>query len=613
MVQAVARWAALGGGILAATLLPACANLAPDILAGAARSAVVAQPAESVGEGASEAGQRPEPVTSLVGSEADTGERWLRGTFRTPDFGLVSNDSAGLSDMGAGIFLSDVGGGMFYRTLATLARGTQEVTESVRGGAEVQLETPDAQVLAQSVWTDEQGRFAIRLPSSASGSLVVRIYVALGGVSYAFGTLVTASPAGGTTADVDLASSLVANTVVRAPDRANLIRQLRLERLGELLGLLRGRLRADLVPYMASGSADVPALFGQFVEEDPDIRAVARGINPRLGDREDALKVETVFTTGDLVRLGLYDDVLSWSHAGPFAVDASGDFYLPRYVSEASEAIEIVRISPEGATASFAFLPPGYANPVLQAFGPDGGYWAAALHEGSREVHVFKQGPSDLVREEGVLVTFPTGASRGLGGRLAVDARGNVVCTLPQASVVLYKARGEQGRILAGSPGKSGFADGRGEQALFLNPSGAVFGLDAAIYVTDEGNRAIRRVSRTGIVTTVAGAPDGDLYRNGRGQVARFGSPQSLVILGRSVIVADVLAHRIRRISAAGMVFTVAGSDREGMEDGPASSASLSAPKALRLDVSGNLYFLDRAYDESTGQFRQMIRKISRL
>ncbi|MEB3237773.1 MAG: hypothetical protein VKO64_09115 [Candidatus Sericytochromatia bacterium] len=599
----------LSQALMAALLLAGCVNVLPG---GSPRVTLAPQ----LGEARTGPGDAPDGGAASGGQastqEGGSVDRVMRGQFRMPLLQLVSNDSAGLSDVGAGIFLSDVGGGMFYRTMASIARTTQALEESGRAGANVVVESADARVLGPAVRTDDAGRFAVRLPLTASGSVLIRVTLPEGGVTYAFGAIASLPASGEASADVDLASSLVANTLAMAPDRSALIRQLDLRRLPELLGLLRTRLAPDVVPYMASGSLDVPALLGQIIEDDGEVRAVARALNPRLGLRGDSLRVSTLFTARDLVRLGIHKDDLSFAAAGPFAVDASGDILLPRQVAEASEAIEIVRLASSGATSSFATLPTGYVNPILQAFGPDGRYWAAALHVESGEVRVFKQAASGLVLDEGPLVTFPARGTRSLGGRLAVDARDNVVCTLPDASIVVVKAPGQQGRVLAGSFGVAGFADGQGDVARFRDPAGAVFGPDGAVYVTDEGNRAIRRVSRLGIVTTVAGAPDGELYRIGRGQAARFGSPESLVVLGRSVIVSDARSNRIRRVSASGMVFTVAGTGEDGVVDGPAAEAKLSRPKALRLDGEGNLYFQDRVQDPVSGDFYQVIRKISR-
>ncbi len=136
--------------------------------------------------------------------------------------------------------------------------------------------------------------------------------------------------------------------------------------------------------------------------------------------------------------------------------------------------------------------------------------------------------------------------------------------------------------VLAG--GRKGMADGKGEAAEFedLSLAGICLAPDGAVLVAD-GNR-IRKVSRAGEVTTLAGAPEaGD--RVGRGAEARFRGPSGLALAGPdgAVVVADFGNHKIRRVAPDGTVTTLAGAGARGFRDGPAAEALFDHPVGVAV------------------------------
>jgi streptogramin lyase len=155
---------------------------------------------------------------------------------------------------------------------------------------------------------------------------------------------------------------------------------------------------------------------------------------------------------------------------------------------------------------------------------------------------------------------------------------------------------------LAGSI--AGYADGTGIAAQFDTPSGIAHGSDGSIYVADTGNNAIRRVTTTGVVSTVAGGGSAG-FRDGLTPVAAFNGPVGLAVApdGR-IIVADTYNDRIRAIDPAGNVSTIAGAGRQGHLDGPALEAEFDTPCSVAVDSNGNIYVAD------TGN--GLIRKIDR-
>jgi hypothetical protein len=150
--------------------------------------------------------------------------------------------------------------------------------------------------------------------------------------------------------------------------------------------------------------------------------------------------------------------------------------------------------------------------------------------------------------------------------------------------------------VLAGD-GTSGMRDGSRETARFSDPFGVAVGPDGTVYVADAGNaQRIRRISPAGEVTTLAGGMRG--FTDGRGSEARFDTPSALAIDPQGVLyVADTGNNAIRRITADGTVTTIAGSGEAGYRDGPARDALFNGPIGLALDGAGRLLVADTYND----------------
>src|SRR5690606_11779164 len=109
---------------------------------------------------------------------------------------------------------------------------------------------------------------------------------------------------------------------------------------------------------------------------------------------------------------------------------------------------------------------------------------------------------------------------------------------------------------LAGS-GTFGMKDGDPGSALFNSPGGIAIDAQGKIYVTDWYNHRVRLITPTE-VSTYAGIDFG--YIDGDRSVARFNFPKGITINGSgNFYIADQNNHSIRKISAAGIVSTVAG------------------------------------------------------
>ncbi len=147
----------------------------------------------------------------------------------------------------------------------------------------------------------------------------------------------------------------------------------------------------------------------------------------------------------------------------------------------------------------------------------------------------------------------------------------------------------------AGS-GVPGYADGAGTAAQFNNIRGIVSDASGNIFVCDQGNQRIRKITPDGTVTTIAG--DGvSGFADGIGTAARFNGPRKIAIdnMG-NFFITDVSNHRIRKMTSAGVVTTLAGSGVNGFADGPAATAQFSFPVSIIADNSGNVYVTDQNY-----------------
>jgi surface protein len=152
---------------------------------------------------------------------------------------------------------------------------------------------------------------------------------------------------------------------------------------------------------------------------------------------------------------------------------------------------------------------------------------------------------------------------------------------------------------LAGST--RGYEDGSGPNAKFSEPRGITVDIQGTIYVADYGNDKIRKITSTGVVTTLAGSIRG--FADGTGTTAQFNFPYGITVDSNGIIyVADMDNDRIRRVTPTGVVTTIAGSSR-GYVDGTGINAKFSQPRGITIDSSGNIYISDTT--------NQRIRKMS--
>ncbi|MEB3195656.1 MAG: hypothetical protein VKP62_00480 [Candidatus Sericytochromatia bacterium] len=136
--------------------------------------------------------------------------------------------------------------------------------------------------------------------------------------------------------------------------------------------------------------------------------------------------------------------------------------------------------------------------------------------------------------------------------------------------------------VLSVFAGRSNYAggmrDGSPSEAEFLRPTGILATSDG-LYVADSGNNRIRKVTYAGVVSTLAGGRSG--AGDGAGALASFQTPSDLTRDAEGLLyVADRDGHRIRRITPQGVVTTITGST-PGNTDGQGAAATLQFPVSI--------------------------------
>ncbi|HWL15015.1 MAG TPA: immunoglobulin domain-containing protein, partial [Opitutus sp.] len=267
-----------------------------------------------------------------------------------------------------------------------------------------------------------------------------------------------------------------------------------------------------------------------------------------------------------------------FQHLRGLALDAAGNAYVADQQSNT-----IRQITPAGVVSTFA----GVADGSVAAF----------------------DGPRQMAR-----FYWPAGVAVDRGGHVYVaDTMNNLiriidrdgwVSTLAGKAFALAKPGSANEGIGGLNPG--GSADGVGAEAEFYGPTGIAVDRAGFVYVADQGNHTIRRISPEGKVTTLAGLARTHGSADGVGAAARFNWPSGVAVDAHgNVFVADTMNNAIRKITPDGIVSTIAGkvglwsgdgspTTAWGSADGGGGRARFNTPAGVAVDDYGNLYVADR-------------------
>jgi hypothetical protein len=183
---------------------------------------------------------------------------------------------------------------------------------------------------------------------------------------------------------------------------------------------------------------------------------------------------------------------------------------------------------------------------------------------------------------------FPSG--------VAVDSARNVYVGDQTNSTIRKITPAGDVSTLAGTAGMPGSTDGMGAAARFYGPAGVTADSAGTIYVADQVNCTIRKITPAGIVTTLVGTADTRPdSMDGTGAAARFALPTGVAVdSAGTVYVADTNNFTIRKITATGAVTTFAGTAGTlGSTDGTGPAARFSVPAGVAVDSAGTVYVAD--------------------
>jgi sugar lactone lactonase YvrE len=179
-------------------------------------------------------------------------------------------------------------------------------------------------------------------------------------------------------------------------------------------------------------------------------------------------------------------------------------------------------------------------------------------------------------------------------GRLVIADSGNDRIRRVDAAGVIT--------TIAGT-GDGGFTGDGGPATLarLKDPKGIAIDHDGNLLIADSLNNRIRKVDAAGVITTIAGTGlEADTGDGGPARLASLTRPRTLAVAADgSILVAEPWANRIRRIDPQGVITTIAGTGQAGFsgDGGPARLAALDTPRGVAGDAEGNVYIADSLND----------------
>ncbi len=196
----------------------------------------------------------------------------------------------------------------------------------------------------------------------------------------------------------------------------------------------------------------------------------------------------------------------------------------------------------------------------------------------------------------GVVSTFAGGngeLNRPAG--LAFDAADNLfVADTANHVIRLVTPRGLMVNF-AGSPSARGAVDGTLDAVRFSFPSDLCVDAKGNIFIADAGSYSIRKLSADGVVSTIAGGTVGGGGADGTGRAARFVEPQGIRLTpDGNLVVGDTGAHTVRLVTPAGVVTTLGGlAGQAGTAVGVGDEARFSRPVGFQWDGTNGVFVVD--------------------
>ena len=293
------------------------------------------------------------------------------------------------------------------------------------------------------------------------------------------------------------------------------------------------------------------------------------------------------------------------------ALDASGNIYVADYTNN-----RIRKIAPDGTITTIA------GNGKAGYSGDGGPATSAELNtpdrvtvDGQGNVYIADSNNNRVrkVTSAGIITTVAGNGKAGYGGDggaatsaelnfpdgTAFDAAGNLYISDANNNRVRVVAPDGTITTAAGNGMASYSGDGGPATSASLNsPAGVAVNTDGHLFISDQNNNRIRKVTNGTITTVVGTGAAGYSGDGGPGTLAKLNTPAFIEFDGSgNLYIPDRDNNRIRVLLTDGTIWTLAGSGAAGFagDGGPAVDAKLNSPRAIAISGSGSIYIADQA------------------
>jgi sugar lactone lactonase YvrE len=297
------------------------------------------------------------------------------------------------------------------------------------------------------------------------------------------------------------------------------------------------------------------------------------------------------------------------NYPGGVAVDTAGNLFIGDY-----ENMRVRKVTPAGVISTYA----GTGLPV--GFSGDGGLATAAKFNGVADLAVdaagnlyisddFNNRVRKVTAATGIITTVAGSTATTLGdggpataaqlsgpGGLVVDASGNLyICDSLHNRVRMVTPSGTISTIAGNGTRGYGGDGGQATSAMLNVPLGIEVDAAGNVYIGDTFNHRVRKVTPSGVITTIACTGVAGFNGDGPGPSAMLNSPRDMAAASDgSLYILDASNQRVRKLTA-GVLLTVVGTGTAGFggDGGSAATAKLSSPQAMTMNGDGSLYIGD--------------------